>query len=245
MECIILPSPIRIGPKLEPQVSCLPQTERLDSFLCSSLFLAILMEIDAWRIFLRWRSRNAKRPLLEEPLKEKKKLRSYNARDEVKEERKDDESEVQEEKKQEEEQRVYEYTSGEDDDYVWPDGKRRRTREEWARYYKQIKESEGFDVDPSPDTFEFGLTALTNFEDEGLIRCTKSAIEQFNKENATSYEFVKIEKTTCIVAAGYWYNITFQATDGGSSPKTFQAKVFYGIRHDIRVSFCRLKPVAG
>lgn len=89
-------------------------------------------------------SRNAKRPLLEEPLKEKKKLRSYNARDEVKEERKDDESEVQEEKKQEEEQRVYEYTSGEDDDYVWPDGKRRRTREEWARYYKQIKESEVF-----------------------------------------------------------------------------------------------------
>nr|CAD1825738.1 unnamed protein product [Ananas comosus var. bracteatus] len=94
------------------------------------------------------------------------------------------------EETEEEETRLYEYTSGEDDDYVWPDGKRRRTREEWALYYKQIKESEifiiyGFDVDPSPDTFEFGLTALTNFEDERLIKCAKRAIEHFNEENMT------------------------------------------------------------
>ncbi|OAY71855.1 hypothetical protein ACMD2_05022 [Ananas comosus] len=156
--------------------------------------------------------------------------------------------EVREETEEEERRRiVYEYTSGEDDDYVRPDGTRRRTREEWALYYKQIKESEGFDVDPFPGTFEFGLTALTNFEDEGLIKCAKQAIEHFNKENNTSYEFVKIEKTTCIVAAGYWYNITFLANnykvdDVEARTQTFQAKVWYGLRGDISVSLCRLKP---
>ncbi|OAY71856.1 hypothetical protein ACMD2_05023, partial [Ananas comosus] len=155
--------------------------------------------------------------------------------------------EVKEETEEEEERRVYEYTSGEDDDYVWPDGKRRRTREEWALYYKQIKESEGFDVDPSPDTFEFGLTALTNFEDESLIKCAKRAIEHFNEENNTSHEFVKIEKTTCIVAAGCSYNITFLAkdykVDVEARAQTFQAKVWHGLCGEISVSFCRLKPV--
>lgn len=38
-----------------------------------------------------------------------------------------------------------EYTS-EDDGYVWPDGTRRRTREEWARYHKQVEESEVFNT---------------------------------------------------------------------------------------------------
>nr|CAD1825789.1 unnamed protein product [Ananas comosus var. bracteatus] len=150
------------------------------------------------------------------------------------------------EETEEEETRLYEYTSGEDDDYVWPDGKRRRTREEWALYYKQIKESEGFDVDPSPDTFEFGLTALTNFEDESLIKCAKRAIEHFNEENNTSYGFVKIEKATCIVVAGYSYNITFLAkdykVDVETRAQTFQAKAWYGLRGEISVSLCRLKP---
>nr|CAD1825740.1 unnamed protein product [Ananas comosus var. bracteatus] len=150
------------------------------------------------------------------------------------------------EEAEEEEARVYEYTSGEDDDYIWPDGKRRRTREEWALYCKQLKESEGFDVDPFPDTFEFGLTALTNLEDESLIKCAKRAIEHFNEENNTSYGFVKIEKATCIVAAGYSYNITFLAknykVDVEAGAQTFQAKVWHGLHGDVRVSLCRLKP---
>nr|CAD1825438.1 unnamed protein product [Ananas comosus var. bracteatus] len=114
----------------------------------------------------------------------------------------------------------YEYSSGEDDDYVWPDGKRRRTREEWARYYKQIEESEGFDVDPFTDDVELGL------------------------RGNTSYEFLKLEKITCIIAAGFEYRLTFQAVDSEAEPKTFQAITFLGIDDSIIVDFCRLKSTA-
>nr|CAD1825437.1 unnamed protein product [Ananas comosus var. bracteatus] len=136
-----------------------------------------------------------------------------------------------------------EYTS-EDDGYVWPDGTRRRTREEWARYHKQVEESEGFDVDLFLGTSEHGFTALTNFDDDDIIECTKAAIEHFNKENDASFRFVKIEKTTCLVVAGFWYYITFQAIDGEANLKIFQTITFYGLDHSIKIDLCRLKPGA-
>ncbi|XP_020081427.1 uncharacterized protein LOC109705072 [Ananas comosus] len=138
----------------------------------------------------------------------------------------------------------YEYSSSEDDDYVRTDGTRRRTREEWIRYYKQIEESEGFDVDPIPGTCEHGLTGLENFDSVTLVESTKAAIEHFNIENNTSYKFVKIERATCCVAAGFEYRITFQAVDGEAEPKTFQAITFYWIDCSITVDFCRLKSSA-
>ncbi|OAY84619.1 hypothetical protein ACMD2_09116, partial [Ananas comosus] len=187
---------------------------------------------------------NAKKLIPEESMQEKLKLQEES--EEMREEGKEEEiqSEIEEEKGNEKDQRVYEHTSEEDEVYVWPNGNRSRTHEEWARYYKQIKESEGFDVDPFPGTCEFGLTAITDFDDEILIRCTKLAIEHFNKENDMSYVFVKIEKATCSVAAGLWYYVTFQAVDGEAEPKIFQAKVFYGVQRNIRVALCRLKPTA-
>nr|CAD1825666.1 unnamed protein product [Ananas comosus var. bracteatus] len=176
----------------------------------------------------------------------KKKLKLQEESEEMREEGKEEytQSEIEEEKGNEKDQRVYEHTSEEDEVYVWPNGNRSRTHEEWARYDKQIKESEGFDVDPFLGTCEFGLTAITDFDDEILIRCTKLAIEHFNKENDMSYVFVKIEKATCSVAAGLWYYVTFQAVDGEAEPKIFQAKVFYGVQRNIRVALCRLKPTA-
>nr|CAD1830034.1 unnamed protein product [Ananas comosus var. bracteatus] len=134
--------------------------------------------------------------------------------------------EVEEKNKKKKNLVDYEYSSGEDDDYVWPNGTRRRTRKEWVRYYKQSEESEGFDVDPFPGTSELSLYR---------------AIELFNSENNTSYQFLKLEKITCIIASGFEYRLTFRAVDGEAEPKTFQAITFLGIDDSIIVDFCRLK----
>nr|CAD1825661.1 unnamed protein product [Ananas comosus var. bracteatus] len=160
--------------------------------------------MDVLKIVFTWQRQNSKKLIPEGPLQKKLKLQEES-------------EEMREEGKEED-------TQKEDEVYVWPNGNRSRTREEWARYYKQIKESEGFDVDPFPGTCEFGLTAITDFDDEILIRCTKLAIEHFNKENDMSYVFVKIEKATCSVAAGLWYYVTFQAADSEAKSKIFQAK---------------------
>ncbi|OAY76724.1 hypothetical protein ACMD2_25442, partial [Ananas comosus] len=166
---------------------------------------------------------NAKKLIPEESMQEKLKLHeeSEEMRDEGKEE--EIQSEIEEEKGNEKDQRVYEQLQ-------------RKIRFTFGRM--------GFDVDPFPGTCEFGLTAITDFDDEILIRCTKLAIEHFNKKNDMSYVFVKIEKATCSVATGLWYYVTFQAVDGKAEPKIFQAKVLYGVQRNIKVALCRLKPTA-
>ncbi|OAY83353.1 hypothetical protein ACMD2_04319 [Ananas comosus] len=101
-----------------------------------------------------------------------------------------------------------------------------------------------YEYSSSEDDDYVRTDGLENFDSVTLVESTKAAIEHFNIENNTSYKFVKIERATCCVAAGFEYRITFQAVDGEAEPKTFQAITFYWIDCSITVDFCRLKSSA-
>nr|CAD1825436.1 unnamed protein product [Ananas comosus var. bracteatus] len=210
--------------------------------------------MDVLRTVFSWRRKNAEQVILEESPQKMMKLHEEKKEEEetcrcgkydVGEKNRCGKCEELEEKNKKKKNIVdYEYSSGEDDDYVWPDGTRRRTREEWARYYKQIEESEGFDVDPFTGDLELGLRGVDGYDSEPIIKCAKAAIERFNSENNMSYEFLKLEKITCIIASGLEYRLTFRAADGEAEPKMFQAITFLGIDDSIIVDFCRLKSTA-
>ncbi|KAK2972179.1 hypothetical protein RJ640_030724 [Escallonia rubra] len=126
---------------------------------------------------------------------------------------------------------------------------------DWIKYLKQVKASEGFDIDdfaPIIAQVAYDITIpmgpMETWEDkevEMVFGNAKKAIAKFNDENGTNYEFVDVVKANYDIVAGYIFYITFlaKAADGGI--ETFQAKVYDGIPGDgesaFEIYFCRIK----
>ncbi|XP_049384190.1 multicystatin isoform X1 [Solanum stenotomum] len=139
-----------------------------------------------------------------------------------------------------------EYYDSDDDEIRYADGGRMSVRHQ-KEYYRQIRESEGFDITLD---LELGKRICASFmtqrgeeKDPLFLQLSHKAIEHFNSEHNTHYKFVEIVTLNTSPAAGIWCYITFLATDSDDSnaSKTFQALVWRGINKKIEVRFCRLK----
>ncbi|KAL3519883.1 hypothetical protein ACH5RR_018032 [Cinchona calisaya] len=123
----------------------------------------------------------------------------------------------------------------------------------WAKYFHQIEESDGFDIYDFPgECLEAPITPITGFENcpgtlQLLIEEATAAINDFNKNEATNYKVVKVEKENSqLWGVGFNSYVTFQAQDNDSDADTdsimttFQALVWVGPAEPV-VKFCRLK----
>ncbi|CAA7062473.1 unnamed protein product [Microthlaspi erraticum] len=133
-------------------------------------------------------------------------------------------------------------------------GHNHTVRDEYALINEQIRNSQGFDVDFSK--FRYLFDFFPAFLDETDVadapetdgeffgRLCKEAIEDYNKKEGTSFEFVEVEKANVYSNSGYVYFITFVAKDtrDHNQTKIFQAKVIHVYCREIEHSFCRLKP---
>ncbi|CAK9155908.1 unnamed protein product [Ilex paraguariensis] len=125
------------------------------------------------------------------------------------------------------------------------------TEEEAQRYAKQVQESQGFDVEKFGNKCPFGIIMpIVNLQKGSLLHqdvtvCSILAIDTYNKDNDTTYQFTEVIKVNTYVCSGVMFFITFKAqdaaADGDDSPKIFQARVHRGITEN-KVKLCRLKP---
>ncbi|CAN8292243.1 unnamed protein product [Cochlearia groenlandica] len=119
-------------------------------------------------------------------------------------------------------------------------------------FYKQLEESECFDVDW--DSFDY-IFAVVNFDWEPLLEDDMSnqeliqllihkAIEEHDETHETKLEFVKYVSANIVSVKGLLYYITFTAKDLKSSnqelPKPYQAKV-WKFGDEISVELVRAK----
>ncbi|KAL3518544.1 hypothetical protein ACH5RR_021133 [Cinchona calisaya] len=130
----------------------------------------------------------------------------------------------------------------------------------WTKYIKEIEDSDGFDIQHFPGAcLSAPIEPLQNFKDSpheyrNLIELSKVAIDVFNKENRTEFEFYDVVTTNVSAGIYFKYYITFQAwnrnrnmdpTTSNEEPtlKPFQAEIHrLGITpDDIKVDFCRIK----
>ncbi|KAK4729302.1 hypothetical protein R3W88_022290 [Solanum pinnatisectum] len=101
-------------------------------------------------------------------------------------------------------------------------GKNIMDRETREKYWKQVEESEGFDI-----TLDLDL---------GLSLGAPIVPQRYRN---TKFKFVENLSVTTALAAGYWCRNTFSAKDSDSDASfTFQALGFWG---DRIIAFCRLK----
>ncbi|GAV91060.1 Cystatin domain-containing protein [Cephalotus follicularis] len=114
-------------------------------------------------------------------------------------------------------------------------------------YHKQVKESDGFDVDLFPDSRAIGgiITPMGPLLEDTVEECAATALDKYNKDNETNLVLVKVLKANDLVVSGIVYYITFEVKDanGGADAETrvFQAKVWRTIAKGDEVSICRLK----
>ncbi|KAG5540016.1 hypothetical protein RHGRI_020300 [Rhododendron griersonianum] len=116
------------------------------------------------------------------------------------------------------------------------------TPEEREVYNKRVRESKGFDVGEIPDEVilspvirEIPLDPRCSI----IVYSTTSAntaLRDYNKDNHTKYQFVKLVRVCYRLAMGNMYYITFQAEQNGIT-RNFQARVreFLGMH----IEFCR------
>ncbi|KAF8100456.1 hypothetical protein N665_0224s0039 [Sinapis alba] len=117
---------------------------------------------------------------------------------------------------------------------------------------KQIRNSQGFDVDFSmflcpfdfyPSILDERHSTLIKETDRRFFgRLAQESIADYNIREGTSYEFVEVVKANLYKNKGYMYFITFVAKDPSDQTKVFQAKVCNVLCREIEHSFCRLKP---
>uniref|UniRef100_M4CRK5 Cystatin domain-containing protein n=1 Tax=Brassica campestris TaxID=3711 RepID=M4CRK5_BRACM len=117
---------------------------------------------------------------------------------------------------------------------------------------KQIRKSQGFDVDfyKFRCLFDFypsfldecHSTLITETDRQFFGRLAQDSIADYNVREGTSFEFVEVEKANLYRNKGYIYFITFVAKDSCDKTKVFQAKVCNVFCREIEHSFCRLKP---
>lgn len=101
---------------------------------------------------------------------------------------------------------------------------------EWCQeYFKEVKDSEGFDVGPPP---HFLCGAIGPVSEEDLadtemlyIPLAIKAVEHYNKQQNAKLEFVKVVKVNTQPICGILYYYTICAKDELGELKTYQAKV--------------------
>ncbi|XP_033144594.1 uncharacterized protein LOC103856786 isoform X3 [Brassica rapa] len=117
---------------------------------------------------------------------------------------------------------------------------------------KQIRKSQGFDVDFSmfrclfnfyPSSLDESHSTLIRETDRIFFgRLAQESIADYNINEGTSFDFLEVEKANLYRSKGYIYFITFVAKDPCHQTKVFQAKVCNVFCREIEHSFCRLKP---
>ncbi|KAJ4907766.1 hypothetical protein Rs2_11424 [Raphanus sativus] len=117
---------------------------------------------------------------------------------------------------------------------------------------KQIRKSQGFDVDFSkfqclfnfyPSFLDENHSTLIKETDRQFFgRLAQESIADYNIRKGTRFEFVEVEKANVYSNSGFIYFITFVAKDPCDQSKVFQAKVINVFCREIVHSFCRLKP---
>ncbi|KAF8099895.1 hypothetical protein N665_0236s0055 [Sinapis alba] len=125
-------------------------------------------------------------------------------------------------------------------------------QEEYDLINKQIRKSQGFDVDFSKFRCLFDFypsfldechsTLIKETDRQFFGRLSQESIADYNIREGTSFEFVEVEKANLYRNKGYMYFITFLAKDPCDQTKVFQAKVCNVLCREIEHSFCRLKP---
>ncbi|KAJ4846701.1 hypothetical protein Tsubulata_049984, partial [Turnera subulata] len=120
-----------------------------------------------------------------------------------------------------------------------------KPHEKVSAYMKQIAETEGFDIDDSPDAF-FGSIRPLDLQlhveyCKYVMKCLDYAIAQNNANPVKpKLEFVTVKKANFSPCAGIIYYITFVAKHVTLGKNfTFQAKVLYGIGGCLKVLIFR------
>ncbi|KAI8536951.1 hypothetical protein RHMOL_Rhmol10G0296800 [Rhododendron molle] len=121
------------------------------------------------------------------------------------------------------------------------------TDEEREIYNKMVFESDGFDCPYVPPEIAIpGILKPVEVEQlKGLEDMADLAMEHYNYQNNTSYQFVKVIKANMRWDGGSTYNITFQAKDDTtcSPPRNFQARVTK-FMDNTKVLFCKVEQVS-
>ncbi|GAV72283.1 Cystatin domain-containing protein [Cephalotus follicularis] len=113
--------------------------------------------------------------------------------------------------------------------------------EEIKRYYRQIRETEGFHVDEPPPNTMGGIKPW--YVEDTVIECTLFAINDYNMKNTNAnLELVEIVKVNAMAVRGLRYYITFVAQDSSGEKRNYQTIVWWGI-WEIHVQLFRPEPV--
>ncbi|XP_049396147.1 UPF0725 protein At3g19520 [Solanum stenotomum] len=116
----------------------------------------------------------------------------------------------------------------------------------WEKYWKQIKESEGFDITDCPGgcwmtticPMQYYLNSTENVDQ--LKGYAGKALEHYNSINGTSYEVENILKVNGQAVGRYFaYYLTFSTKNGEND--TFQAKVLEDLDDSIECLIVRPK----
>ncbi|XP_016437372.1 uncharacterized protein LOC107763393 isoform X1 [Nicotiana tabacum] len=146
------------------------------------------------------------------------------------------------------------YNYSDDSDFELLDGTKVDSKV-WDQYYKELDESEGFDISVYPGaSFNSSIVPIRSYltdpeQKQEYTDMCHLAIGDFNSQNAKKFEFMEIVTVNASFAGGLWLYFTFQArdSDGDSDSdsddaiKTFQALVWDEIGRTPCVDFCRLK----
>ncbi|KAG5550813.1 hypothetical protein RHGRI_015691 [Rhododendron griersonianum] len=123
------------------------------------------------------------------------------------------------------------------------------TEEEAKTYNKIVLETDGFGIIyVPPGVCTPGLLVPAKMEvvdEEGspmLDDLAELAVVQYNNDNETSYQVVKIIRVNFRFDGWMFYNMTFQARDdkAGSPPRNFQARI-RKFANETMVDFCRFE----
>ncbi|GAA0140898.1 hypothetical protein LIER_42633 [Lithospermum erythrorhizon] len=122
----------------------------------------------------------------------------------------------------------------------------------WEPYLKQIKESEGFDIDVYL-TDGCGII-IPMFNDmrrvtaktyHMLSNCSRIAVDAYNQWEGTDYSVIRVVKVCQQLVAGKMYFITFEAINSKDHLQVFQAMVYDPMIEANKVLLVRPKAMDG
>ncbi|KAK8521917.1 hypothetical protein V6N13_021985 [Hibiscus sabdariffa] len=122
------------------------------------------------------------------------------------------------------------------------------SKEDWARYEKEVSSSRGYDVGVY-DCLSCGLITPIDVDClEELPSYAKMAVDYYNGHNHTNFKFVELVKVNSRVVSGILFYLTFKVEDADNEKtETFQARVWSKIRGKngedmVEIEECRIKP---
>ncbi|KAL3499584.1 hypothetical protein ACH5RR_038677 [Cinchona calisaya] len=145
-------------------------------------------------------------------------------------------------------QRMRQYVKEDDYAYLTP-GEDKVNYRKWVRYYKQVGDSEGFDVFdyPGPALINGNIVPLSIEEDKDrefysyLSNLASTALAGVNSNEEASYVFHKLVRVNSLVVGGMMFFITFEARNSlcADDIERFQAKIFCPDYTSSEVLLCR------